>query len=226
MQFGRCPRSVQASANFQDALELQQLEAVDVCTLLAELGSASMELLNGLQTAEATDASGTLDIPEDPLATSVAALVRLGATCTVSSHASASQDGAATRAAAEWEALQALDALGAQQSELPVRSSLAFATGGSREVGGTGRRLLARASGRGKARTSAGATDAVATADVTKQNWQANDTEIASAELRGVMPPPRRLGHGNSLMAGLLLRQVCSRSAQERSRPSATRASP
>jgi hypothetical protein len=89
-------------------------------------------------------------------------------------------------------------------TDMPVQSLLSFLANPPWQGGQRG--LKARGGGQSVKRS--GSSTVVQVATVSAQNWTVADTEIKSVKLFGMVPPVRWLGHGNQLLAGILLYQV------------------
>ena len=188
-----------------------------MCAVLAEYGVGAAGMVTELQAIGGRSHTDAIEVAAFAAADTLAALARLGDGCAASSRIfEAAGVAAGGGGVFSSEAAGELAAALAAQGDVPVRGSLGFVTGGAARDGGAARRLQARAAGRSKAKVRPGATAAVRTADVTLQQWQANDTSLRSAPLLGAVPPVRSLGDGNAVLAGLLLRQVCPRLALAR----------
>ena len=203
---------VQAAWDLSD-LELLRLEPRQLCLLTADFGASALGLVEALDASRAQPGAAALAAPEPFLRLAVSTLQTLGAACTEAERMRArNAAGAAQGGLTAAEALASLAAAagggsGVATGGLAVRVRFGFVAGPN-GAASTARRLLARASGRGKSQTAAGTVDAVRTADVTREGWDARDASIRSERLSRAPPPPRRVGAGNALLGGVLLRQV------------------
>jgi hypothetical protein len=179
---------------------------VDFCSLVSEELGADSTIFSGSQTIQnrLNEASRGADQVRD---TSALVTWKEGCDLALKQFGSSPDHGGMAETAHPNEHNVLAD-LAQGNLHMPFKTALFFAAGSQPSISASSatRRLLARAGrSRGKSTES---SSALKLANISGLRWNISDVEIISNRIRDGIMPTRNVGHGNTVVGGLLVHQV------------------